>query len=344
MAAAPADVPLSVLGEQGLLARLHRFCPPEVIGDDGAKVPWPAGRPVVVTTDVLVEGVHFSASPCSPLATLTMTPEDLGWRAVAVNYSDLAAMGATPVGITVGLTLPPHSPVAWVEAVYAGMAECLGVYGGVILGGDVVRGTTISLAITALGATDGEANWARSAAQPGDALVVTGWHGASRAGLALLLGEDSAWAAGLSPEARQRFQDMHQRPRPRLDVLPGLAELVGQRAAVMDTSDGLADALIQVCRASGVAAAIDRPAVPYPPELDDLPPEQRWQWILYGGEDFELLLSLPPAQAELLVTHLGRPAARIGRVVAGSGVTLVDSTQATAPIALNLQQGYQHFA
>jgi thiamine-monophosphate kinase len=109
------------IGEKGLLERLQRFCPPEIIGDDAAVMATEPGQSLVVTTDVLVDEVHFSDR--------TTSPEDAGWRAVTANLSDLAAMGAVPLGITVGLGLRSDLLVSWVERLYQGMNECLQQYG-----------------------------------------------------------------------------------------------------------------------------------------------------------------------------------------------------------------------
>src|SRR4028119_462879 len=119
------------IGEQGLLERLQRFCPPDVVGDDAAVLPAPLGQSLVVTTDVLVDEVHFSDR--------TTTPEDAGWRAATANLSDLAAMGALPLGITVGLGLKSDVSVSWIERLYQGMTSCLQQYNTSIVGGDICR-------------------------------------------------------------------------------------------------------------------------------------------------------------------------------------------------------------
>ena len=167
------------LGEQGLLRRLLAFCPPEIVGDDAAVLTVQSGRSLVVTTDVLVDGVHFSDR--------TTAPEDAGWRAAAANLSDLAAMGAMPLGITVGLAVPGDLTVDWVERMYAGLTQCLQSYGTAIVGGDICRSSVTSISITALGEVDPDRIIRRATAQPGNAIVVTGYHGGSRAGLELLL-------------------------------------------------------------------------------------------------------------------------------------------------------------
>jgi thiamine-monophosphate kinase len=119
------------LGEQGLLPILQKYCPAEIIGDDGAILSLKDGYSLVVTTDVLVNNVHFS--------DLTTSPEDVGWRAAAANLSDLAAMGAEPLGITVGLALTPNLAIDWLEGLYRGLSSCLQVYQTAIVGGDVCR-------------------------------------------------------------------------------------------------------------------------------------------------------------------------------------------------------------
>ncbi|MFM6309249.1 MAG: AIR synthase related protein, partial [Dolichospermum sp.] len=165
------------IGEQGLLEKLQRFCPPGMIGDDGAVLAIESDKCLIVTTDMLVDGVHFS--------NLTTSAEDAGWRAAAANLSDLAAMGATPIGITVGLGLRKDVTVSWVERLYEGMTECLAKYHIPIVGGDIVRSPITTLAITAFGQAHPNLIIRRSTAQVGDAIVLTGVHGASRGGLEL---------------------------------------------------------------------------------------------------------------------------------------------------------------
>ena len=334
------------IGEQGLLERLQRFCPADVVGDDAAVIPSPErGQSLVVTTDVLVDGVHFSDR--------TTSPEDAGWRAAAANLSDLAAMGASPLGITVGLGITGDVPVSWVEQLYQGITNCLKQYNTVIVGGDVVRSPIISLSITAFGQVLPNRVIRRSAAKVGDAIVVTGIHGASRAGLELLLNPE--FGENLSTDERSLLIQAHQRPKPRLDILPILWEILHSHSplptphsplsiAGMDSSDGLADAVLQLCRASDVGARIERTRIPLPPFLSQLLSlEQTWEWALYGGEDFELVLCLPPESAIALVKQLGEGAAIIGKITTGNEVWLIDSTGAYTDEVLTLSQGFQHF-
>lgn len=325
------------LGEQGLLERLQRFCPTDIVGDDAAVLITEPGQSLVVTTDLLVDRVHFSEG--------TTSPEDVGWRGAAVNLSDLAAMGASPLGLTVGLAVPGDLRVSWVEDVYQGLRACLQQYATLIVGGDVCRSPVITVAIAAFGQVSPQQVIRRSAAQPGDAILVTGVHGAARAGLELLL--NPSWGGDLSQAERRSLIQAHQRPQPRLDVVPQLWQRDSSlRVAGMDTSDGLADAILQICRASGVGASVERTDVPIPLPLTrtaSLTAEQALGWALYGGEDFELVLTLPPAIATYLVQQLGDGAAIIGEIVAGTAVQLVDRTGQHPAIALSLSQGFQHF-
>jgi thiamine-monophosphate kinase len=328
------------IGELGLLQRLFKFCPADVIGDDAAVMDLPAGQQLVVTTDVLVDGVHFSDR--------TTAPEDVGWRAVAANLSDLAAMGAHPTGITVGLSMPGATSVDWVERLYQGMAECLERWGGVVIGGDLCRSDTISLAITALGCVEPERVLYRNRAVAGQAILATGYHGLSRAGLEILL--HPYQGESLKPEDRQRWLQAHQRPQPRLDVVTSLHSLLGERAgevaiAAMDSSDGLANAVTLLCQASQVGARLFAPKLPISPALVawvGLP--KATEWCLYGGEDFELVLCLPLDLAQQLQARLGGESTILGEITADTAIEVWSSaSHPTTKVPLDLTQGFQHF-
>jgi len=333
------------IGEQGLLERLQRFCPPGMIGDDGAVLVTDSDKCLIVTTDMLVDGVHFS--------DVTTSAQDAGWRAAAANLSDLAAMGATPMGITVGLGLSGDVTVSWVEGLYAGMTECLAKYHIPIVGGDIVRSPITTLAITAFGQADPDFIIRRATAEVGDAIVLTGVHGASRGGLELLLHPEIG--QNLKSEAKTALITAHQRPNPRLDVLPILWEIVESQSKIqnlkskitvagMDSSDGLADAILQICRASQVGAVIESSKIPLPAAFGGwLTGEKSLEYALYGGEDFELVLCLPIETALKLVEQLGTGAAIIGKITPSSKVILHDEKGKIPDQVLNLSQGFQHF-
>jgi thiamine-monophosphate kinase len=323
------------IGEQGLLQKLQLFCPQEVVGDDGAVLAIKSDRSLVVTTDTLVDGVHFSDR--------TTTAFDVGWRAAAANLSDLAAMGAEPIGITIGLSLPGEVAVAWVEELYQGIIACLQKYNTPIVGGDICRSPIITVAITAFGQVLPHRIIRRSYARPGDAIVITGFHGLSRAGLELLLAPEK----GKNLEEREKniLLQAHRQPLPRLDVLSSLEQInLESPLAGMDTSDGLADAVIQICRCSGVGAQIEMNCLPIFPALKKLVDEQQaLNWVLYGGEDFELVLCLPLTAAQTLVEKLGYGSAIIGKITTGKQVILTTNGKSDRQQILTLAEGFQHF-
>jgi thiamine-monophosphate kinase len=316
-----------------------------MIGDDAALLQVESGSNLVVTTDLLIDEVHFSDR--------TTTAADVGWRAAAANLSDLAAMGATPTGITVGLGLPGDVSVAWVEQLYQGLTACLNTYNTAIVGGDICRSPVRTVAIAAFGQVNPERVIRRSMAQSGDLIVVTGVHGASRAGLELLLQPDLA--PNLSQRDRTTLIQAHQRPIPRFDAIAALHQIFqtyqvaqtnappGWQVAGMDSSDGLADAVLQICRASRVGARLDRNQIPLPPVLDWLSSPQALEWALYGGEDFELVLCVPPAIAHLLINALGSRAAIVGIITSTIEVVLSDSQGIFSDEKLTLSRGFQHF-
>ena len=323
------------IGEKGLLKRIESFCPSGVIGDDGAVLSTHPDKNLVVSTDVLVDKVHFSDR--------TTTAFDVGWRAAAANLSDLAAMGAEPLGITVGLSLPGEVEISWVENFYRGINACLQPYNTPILGGDICRSTVITVAITAMGQVFPERVIRRRNAKVGDAIVMTGYHGLARAGLELLLHPEIG--TQLKESERNLLIKAHQQPQPRLDILPYLWELKPARAmAGMDSSDGLADAIVQICHCSGVGAEIERDSLRNVPLLSKLvTPEQMWSWILYGGEDFELILCLDLENAQKLLDKLDNRAVIIGKIIPRPQIVLKDKLNIYSQQILSLSKGFQHF-
>jgi thiamine-monophosphate kinase len=324
------------LGEQGLLQLFRPFCS-DLVGDDAAVMgALPNDRELVVTTDMLIDGVHFSDA--------TTSAEDVGWRAAAVNLSDLAAMGATPWGMTIAVGLPPTTPVDWIARVYEGFYHCLQQYDAVLVGGDTVRSPHICLSVTAFGTVARGRAIQRHTAQVGDLILITGNHGLSKAGLELLLHPELAKKlSGYSNHDRTiaSLWRSHQRPTPRLDVPPLIRAILEEkvdspsiRITGMDSSDGLADAIIQICHASGVSARLDWQAIPIAEAIGCLAGERALDWVLYGGEDFELVLCLPPFSAKALLDRLPE-AAIIGEIISGDCGDRIDG--------LTQQSTFQHF-
>lgn len=254
------------------------------MGDDAAVLAPTPGHRLVVTTDVLVEGLDFTAA--------LSEPEDWGWKAVVANLSDLAAMGAEARWLVLALTVPDPTPVATLERVYGGVGEACRAFGVALVGGDVSGGPALSLAVTALG--EAERPVLRSGARPGDRLAVTGPLGAAAAGLGLLQRGDRA-ATGLLG----RFPGLaaaHRRPTPALAM--GLALARAGATALIDVSDGLAGDALHLAEASGVGVEVHDATVPLAPgvaEAAALLGLDPLELALGGGEDFVLAAALPRA-------------------------------------------------
>ena len=302
------------------------------IGDDAALLAVPLGQALAVSTDTLVAGVHF------PHAT---KPYDIGWKALAVNLSDLAAMGATPAWATLALTLP-QADARWVEQFADGFAALAREYKLALVGGDTTQGP-LTITVTIHGFVPEPLALRRDGARVGDAVFVSGTLGDAAAGLRCL-DKDAADAAQLlaAPAGTREFVlERLQRPVPR--VAAGLV-LRGHAHACIDISDGLVADLRHVCAASGVGAEIDAQALPTSSALFALcDADTRRALQLGGGDDYELAFTLAPDAAAEVLSDLARSgcgATRIGRIVAGSGVRVLDADGAQ----LAVKPGWEHFA
>ena len=249
------------------------------IGDDAAVWEYPAAT-VVSTTDTMVEGTHFDAR--------TTGWDDLGWKAMASNLSDVASMGCEPTFALITLGLRGDIPVDGLQAMYAGMMDACERFGGALVGGDVVRSDTFFVTVALEGiAESGAEVMSRSAARTGELVAVTGDVGASAGGLRILLDPDAA-ASGADAAARRRLVNRHNRPTPR--VSEGLALRGAGVRCAMDVSDGLTADLAKLCAASGAAAVARADAVPVDPSLRAAFPDEWLDMALGGGEDYELLI------------------------------------------------------
>jgi len=277
---------------------------PEVIvgpGDDAAVLDAPSGQ-LVLTADALIEGVHFDLGFTSA--------RDLGYKAVVVNVSDIAAMGASPRAAVVTLALSPQLEAAWVMELYGGMREAADEYALWIVGGDLTRGDLVALSVTVAGDVSPGRAVTRSGARPGDLVAVTGTLGASAGGLRVAAG------GRVRTETDRALLRAHLRPAARV----GEGAVLARHGAtsMMDVSDGLAKDLVRLAAASGVRARLRIADVP----VADGATEAE---ALGGGEDYELLVTLPglptleAAVAELRDAY-GVGLTRIGDVEAGDGV------------------------
>jgi len=301
------------------------------IGDD-AVVGRRRDGAAVWTTDTLVAGVHFLPERTAWTAT--------GWKALAVNVSDVAAMGATPDLALVTLGLPGQFLVENAIELYRGLREAAKAFGVTLAGGDIVRSpvffATVALSgwarLTELGQP---LAMTRGAARPGDIVAVSGWLGESGAGLKLLLDGAEARTA-----AQKRLIGRHERPQPRL-ALGREAIAHGVRCAI-DVSDGLVQDLGHVARASGVIIRLDAPRLPLSASLKQAFPRQAQSLALSGGEDYELALVAPPPVIERLLRDGDVPVTAIGEVLAddGQAVRVVDESGREVAVGPG---GWDHF-
>jgi thiamine-monophosphate kinase len=292
-----------------------------------------AGRVILATTDAAVEGVHFRLS--------STTPELIGQRVLAVNLSDIASMGGQPRWALLTLSLPPGLPVSVVERLVDGIALGADRYSLVVVGGNIARSPDYLIVdLTMLGEAEPGQVLYRRGARPGDRIMVTGTLGDSAAGLALLEGEVSTGSIDAG-----YLIGRHRLPTPRVDA--GQAIAATQRAtAAIDLSDGLARDLGHLCRASKVGAVVRAESVPLSPELLRLAAatgRDPLDWALRGGEDYELLLTVPPEFRQTIVDAAwsqGVVVTDVGEIVSGSTLmTLVNGTQTELGSVT-----WQHFA
>ena len=323
------------MGEFELIRRHFQRSAPEGsavvlgVGDDCALLQPPPGEQLAVSCDMLVEGRHFFPDA---------DPQALGHKALAVNLSDLAAMGARPLGFTLALSLPAVSD-AWLAAFSQGLLALSDRLACPLVGGDTTAGP-LNLCITVLGSVAPGRALRRSAARPGDDLWLSGRTGEARLALERRLGTPWAGSLVLDAPGAAAFESRLHRPEPRL--ARGLA-LAGVARAALDVSDGLAGDLGHVLAASQVGACIDEAALPLAPALSGLPETHRRECLLHGGDDYELLFTADPARrAEVLAAAQTSQTVvtRIGRIEEHPGLRLQTASGAVQEWPL---RGFDHF-
>jgi thiamine-monophosphate kinase len=339
----PASPTVATLGERALIARIEATLPPAPdsvvvgLGDDAAVVRPERGTLTVLTTDALVDGVHFDR--------VFTPPSDIGHKAVAVSLSDLAAMGATPQQVLLSLALPPDLPVTDLDAIVEGVVT-LGVkHHTTLVGGNIARSSgPLFVEVAACGSVKERRILTRTGARPGDALYLSGSTGGAGAGLASLRDRPEPDGPAEDADGLTAVRRRYLRPEPRVR----LGTLLGRNRvtrACVDLSDGLADAAHQLARASRVGLVIDADTVPVQPEA------RQW-WNRQGadpldasftaGEDYELLFTVSPRATRTLtaVRRLvkGLPLTRIGEVTRSRDVVLRRDGR-----DLPLPEGFEHF-
>jgi thiamine-monophosphate kinase len=305
------------------------------IGDDAAA--WQPSRShlSVVTTDALVDGVHFLGA--------SMDPRKIGHRAMAANLSDIAAMGARPVVATVALGVPADASEAWILACYRGMADLAAAFEATIVGGDIVRAPALMLSLTVVGEVSRPRLKRRDGGRPGDVLALTGPLGASRAGLELVRGAPGT-PAGVDVALADAALAAFETPSPRMREGRFLAASAHVRA-MMDSSDGLSTDLGRLAAASGCGATVvDVPVHPAASAVARAVGAEPRAYALRGGEDFELIVAVAPRAFDHLAARyaaaFGTPLIRIGTLDAEPGLRLIDGADALELVPA----GWDHFS
>ncbi|MGZ5199497.1 MAG: thiamine-phosphate kinase [Telluria sp.] len=296
------------------------------VGDDCALLAPAPGMQLAVSTDMLVEDRHFFAGA---------DPRKLGHKCLAVNLSDLAAMGARPLAFTLALSLPQADP-AWLEAFSSGLFALADKYGCELVGGDTTRGP-LNICITVFGEIEPGHALRRDAARAGDDIWISGTLGDARLALAGYRNEAALDAASME----QAAQRMHT-PEPRVALGRALAEKRLAHAA-LDISDGLAGDLGHILAASRVGATLEADLLPAGPALARQDQSLRRSFTLAGGDDYELCFTAPPEQRDAILAaarETATPVTRVGRIEAEPGLRMVDSNG--APLDLPAR-GWDHF-
>ncbi len=282
------------IGEKELINRLGKFMPKNQTSDDCALIK-AISKKLLINNDSLVENVHFN--------DFTICPHDLGWKAVISNISDLLSSGSyKTVGITISLILPAKTEWIWVEELYKGIDKALKKYGGIILGGDCSLGNEKIISITAIG-IQGELELQRSACKPGEIILTTGIHGLSKLGFMMQNKLNSDNDVALNKRLIKKSIQHFCRPRLYPNFLKNLLKTRSnkkiKRIGCTDSSDGLFQAVEDLAVASNCKAIINYEILP---KYKDWPDGDKWdEYYFYGGEDYELVFSLPKKWAKKLL-------------------------------------------
>lgn len=328
------NMKISDLGEFGLIERIRRTAPrnakrtPIGIGDDAAALLFSPSATLLATTDMLIEGVHFDLK--------TTDLYSLGWKAAAVNLSDIAAMGGVPRFCLTALGIPSSLTVGKVDEFYRGFTACIRKQGAVLVGGDTCgsrKGLIIS--VTVLGEVEKKHAVTRAGARPGDLLYVTGTLGDSGAGLELLKA-----GAGNQRSGTRRLIEKHLRPVPRIAEGGKLAS-AKIASAMIDVSDGLSSDLGHLCSQSGAGAEVFADRIPLSKELRSAKALTRpaLEYALSGGEDYELLFTVPLGKIKKLKA-LQIAATEIGIITRDRSMRLIDDRGQGRTLTAT---GYDHF-
>ena len=323
------------MNELSLIKKISSLIPDSsYIGDDTAYL---EELGIVVTTDTLAEDIHFRLKTTSPF--------DLGYKSLAVNLSDIASDGAIPSYAFVSISLPKYIDENFVEEFYKGINTLASKYGVIIAGGDITGAEKLFINITAIGKTEGYKPARRNNAKAGDVVFVTGNLGSSRAGFEILENE-KLFKEKISKEIFEKFKKAHTTPEPH--VITGREILINSEKTpcMMDTSDGLADALFKIARASKVEIDIDKNLIPYDKDLKkiaDIKNANLFDWILFGGEDYTLAGCIDKKTYENLYKK-GLPVIKTGTVSGENKNGLVKIGEKIITEKTVIDKSFNHFS
>ncbi|WP_040513391.1 thiamine-phosphate kinase [Gracilibacillus halophilus] len=268
------------------------------IGDDAAIIR-SLNQDIITTVDTMVESIHFT--------TQTMEPFHVGYRALAANISDIVAMGGKPTSFLVSIVVPKNWEKEQLREIYQGIDQLAQKFQMDVIGGDTVTGQQLTISITVFGSVNKHQVRYRSHAQAGDVVFVTGTIGDAACGLDLLLHEDQD-----TQQNYEYFINRHRMPLPRVNFIQATGNI--KRMALNDISDGISNEANEIAEASHVALRINEKAIPYHIGITDFPKEKQQQWLLSGGEDFELLGTVSPNEWEKLVSIAEKTNTKITKI------------------------------
>ena len=294
------------------------------IGDDAAVIEVPTGQQLLVSTDTLVSGVHYFPDA---------NAFDVGFKSLAVNLSDMAAMAAKPCWMTLALTLPEANQ-NWLNSFADGLFTLARKYQVALVGGNLAQGP-LYITITIMGTVPAGTALLRSGGCVGDDIYVTGELGMASLALASLKGE-----CRISSNMQQSLLERLYRPQPRVETGMQIRNLA---SACIDLSDGLASDLLHILQASSAGAEVNLPTIPITASLKALNEQHRWSLALCGGDDYELCFTAPVANRTVLERMSGQfgcNITRIGKVTTGAGIRWLDENGLVKPVP---DSGYRHF-
>ncbi len=298
------------IGEKELIRRVAEYMPINQASDDCALIKTKR-EDLLINTDLMVENTHFNYK--------IISPRDLGWKAITTNYSDLVSSGCIEfIGVNIGLVLTPYTEWTWVKELYEGFSEALNKFGGFILGGDCSRGENKMISITAIG-LQSKLKLRRNACKPGEILLTTGIHGLSKLGLLIKANQIKKEDFNLSKKLIDQSINAFCRPTPKnlalKKILRSSEFFMKKEIGCTDSSDGFYQAIFDLSKESKCKAVIDYQKIP---RINNWPDGETWdQHYFFGGEDYELLISLPRDWASKLM-QMDKNITEIGYFTQGS--------------------------